>query len=87
VLLSHNGWTNKKISEALFWDEETISKQVEEFINEQKLSIQTGGSVGKLSEEQKNELFAHLEKRTYTKSAEICEYVRKKYGCEENSEK
>jgi DNA-binding NarL/FixJ family response regulator len=28
VLLSHQGWTYKKISEALFWDEETISKQV-----------------------------------------------------------
>ncbi|MDR0678466.1 MAG: IS630 family transposase [Holosporaceae bacterium] len=80
MLLSHKGWTYKKISEALFWDEETISKQVEEFINEHKLSIQTGGSAGKLSEKQKNELFAHLEKHTYTKSAEICEYVQEKYG-------
>jgi transposase len=80
VLLSHKGWTYKKISEALFWDEETISKQVEEFIKERKLSIQTGGSVGKLSEEQKAELFAHLGKHTYMKSAEICEHVRGKYG-------
>ncbi|MDR1334683.1 MAG: IS630 family transposase [Holosporaceae bacterium] len=80
VLLSHRGWTYKKISEALFWEEETISKQVEEFINERKLSIKTGGSVGKLSEEQKNELLEHLEKHTYAKSAEICEYVKKKYG-------
>jgi transposase len=80
VLLSHQGWTYKKISEALFWDEETISKHVEEFINERKLSIETGGSVGKLSTEQKQELFEHTEKHTYAKSAEICEYVRKKYG-------
>jgi DNA-binding NarL/FixJ family response regulator len=78
VLLSHQGWTYKKISEALFLDEETISKHVDEFINERKLGIETGGSVGKLSEEQKNELLNHLGKHTYTKSAEICEYVREK---------
>jgi transposase len=80
VLLSHQGWTYKKISEALFLDEETISKHVEEFINDRKLSIETGGSAGKLSEEQKNELLNHLEKHTYMKSAEICEHVRKEYG-------
>jgi transposase len=53
---------------------------VEEFINERKLSIKTGGSAGKLSEEQKKELLKHLEKHTYAKSAEICEYVRKECG-------
>jgi transposase len=80
VLLSHQGWTYKKISAALFWDEETISKQVEEFINEGKLSVKTGGSAGKLSVEQKKEFLEHLEKHTYAKSAEICEYVKEKYG-------
>jgi transposase len=80
VLLSHQGWTYKKISEALFWDEETISKQVEEFIREEKLSIRTGGSAGKLSEEDKKGFLSYLEKHTYMKSAEICEYVREKYG-------
>jgi transposase len=80
VLLSHQGWTYKKIFEALFWDEETISKHVEDFISNWKLSIKTGGSSGKLSEAQKNELLNYLEKHIYAKSAEICEYVKEKYG-------
>jgi transposase len=80
VLLSHQGWTFKKISEALFLDEETISKHIEEYLSEKKLSIETGGSVGKLSKPQKSELLSYLEKHTYPKAADICEYVKEKYG-------
>jgi transposase len=80
VLLSNNGWTYKKIAEALFIDEETVSKHVDEYINDRKLSIQTGGSKSKLQDTQKETLIKHLQKYTYSRAIDICKYVQDKYN-------
>lgn len=80
ILLSNKGWTYKTISEALLLDEETISLHVSEYVEKQKLSIQTGGSQSKLNEHQRQELIAHLEEHVYVKAQEICAYVKKKHG-------
>jgi transposase len=80
VLLSDKGWSYRDIAEALFLDEETISKHVEEYRSEKKLSMIVGGSESKLSEAQTNELMKHLESRTYLKSVEICAYIEETYG-------
>jgi predicted ArsR family transcriptional regulator len=72
VLLSDRGWTYRQIAEALLLDEETISKHVNEFIENNKLSIQTGGSVGKLNRAQTEHLIEHLTATTYVKVSDIC---------------
>ena len=79
ILLSNKGWTYKTISEALLLDEETISLHVSEYVEKQKLTIQTGGSESKLDEAQRQELIAHLEGHTYAKAQEICAYIKEKY--------
>jgi transposase len=80
VLLSDSGWSYRQISEALFLDEETISKHVDEYVTQRKLSIQSGGSKSKLSDEQESALAEHLESKTYLKVVEICDYVVQTYG-------
>jgi transposase len=61
-------------------DEETISKHIDEYRTQQKLSIQAGGSSSKLSAEHETELVKHLESKTYLKVAEICDYVARTCG-------
>jgi transposase len=79
VLLSDKGWTFRQISDALLLDEETVSKHVSEYQEKHKLSVQTGGSSGKLSSNQAHDLLAHLEKSTYLKVFDICAYVKHTY--------
>ena len=80
VLLSDKGWTYRQIAEALFLDEETIAKHVNEYIDHHKLSIQTGGSVSKLDFSQTEELITHLSNTTYVKVVEICAHVEKTFN-------
>ena len=80
ILLSDKGWTFRQIAEALLLDEETISTHVNEYIAHHKLSIQTGGSVGKLDSTQIEQLIDHLTTITYMKVSEICVYVFTTYG-------
>ena len=80
VLLADKGWSFKAIAEALLLDEETISKHVGVYVEEKKLSIQTGGSQSKLNKAQTEELVCHIEKTTYLKVSDICAYVQTTYG-------
>jgi transposase len=81
VLLADKGWTYRDIAEALLLDEETVSKQVDEFKTVGKLAnIHVGGSESKLSPSQTAELVNHLDKITYTKAAQVCDYVQKTYN-------
>lgn len=80
VLMSDSGWTFKDIAEALLLDQETISRHVKEYKEQQKLSINTGGSDSKLSSDQAAEITKHLDEVTYLKVSEICIYVQEKYG-------
>ena len=80
VLMSDTGWTFKDIAEALLLDQETISRHVKEYKEEQKLSINTGGSDSKLSGNQAAEITKHLDEVTYLKVSEICIYVQEKYA-------
>jgi transposase len=60
----------------LLLDEETISKHVDKYRTQQKLSIQTGGSSSKLSQKQECELAEHLKSKIYLKASEICDVAR-----------
>lgn len=50
VLLHDTGWSFKAIAEALLLDDETVASHVHEYIEEQKLKINSGGSDSKLNE-------------------------------------
>ena len=80
VLMSDTGWTFKDIAEALLLDQETISRHVKEYREQQKLTINTGGSESKLSSDQAMEIIKHLDEVTYLKVSEICIYVQEEYG-------
>ena len=82
VLLSNKGWSYKQIAEALFLDEDTVSRHVSEYLESKKLRIVTGGSESKLSSIQTSELQLHLSSHTYVKVSEICDYVKEKYRIE-----
>lgn len=80
VLLSDKGWTYRQIAEALLIDEQTISRHVEEYLADEKLTLSSGGSAGKLTPQQIVEIKAHLEATTYLKVSDIIAYVKKHYG-------
>lgn len=80
ILLADKGWTYRQIAEALLIDEQTIGRHVDEYKENQKLTLSSGGSMGKLSWVQSGELVAHLESVTYLKIADIIVYVQATYG-------
>jgi transposase len=81
VLLADEGLSYRQISRVLFLDEQTIGRHVEQYLEEQKLTSDSGGCYkGKLNSIQSCELVTHLEEITYMKIEEICEYVSNTYG-------
>jgi transposase len=80
VLLNDKGWTYKQISQALLIHETTVWGYLYDYLREEKLKPNSGGSRSKLDEQQTEELIAHLEKNTYPSTKEIIEYVTLMYG-------
>jgi transposase len=79
ILLRSEGWTVPQISQALRRHQSTIIRYIEEY-KEGKLTSESGGSEGHLTEEQTQELIAHLEENTYHHNHEIIMYVKERYG-------
>ena len=80
VLLANRGWPAVRIAEALFLDDETVSRHIKEYKEEQKLHINSGGSTSKLTPEQSSDLTEHLMEHVYVKVSDICSYVLSVYG-------
>jgi transposase len=80
VILANNGWTHKRIAEALMLDEETISAHINEYRDKEKLKPENGGSESRLNKVQTQELLGHLEAKTYDKASEICVFIKEQYG-------
>ena len=80
VLLFNKGWEYKEIAEVLLLDDETIRRHVNDYLSSKKLSIESGGSEGKLTKKQTESLKHYLEENTYTKAESICFYIKCKYG-------
>jgi transposase len=81
VMMADKGWTYRMIAEALLIDEVTASHHVKEYLDSKKLhSDPIPGRPSKLTNEQTTELVAHLTEVTYIKAADICAYVKEKYG-------
>ncbi len=80
VLLSDKGWTYRQIAEALLIDEQTIGRHMDEYLDDKKLRLSSGGSKGKLNKAQIAEIKEHLEDVTYLKVGDIIAYVQATYG-------
>ena len=78
-----NGWSYKKISEALYLDDQTI-RNYEHLYKEGGIDLvlttnYKGGST-KLSVSQESELKSHLEENIYVSTKEIVGYIQQVYG-------
>ena len=78
VLLRSEGWTVPKISQALRVHQATIIRHVNEF-HQGKLTNKSGGSEGKLNDEQTEKLIAHLEIHTYHHVHQIIQYIKEEW--------
>ncbi len=65
VLLCSEDWSNKMISQALRRDQGTIARYLDDFIKNQKLIPENGGSEGYLSEEQTQQLTIYVRPPIY----------------------
>ncbi len=80
VLLTNEGWSYKQIAQALRIHETTVWGHLNDYLREEKLKPNNGGSKSKLDAQKSNELIAHLEKNTYPSTKEIIEHIRLTYG-------
>lgn len=79
VLLRSEGWTVPQISQALRLHQSTIIRHIEEY-KSGKLKNQSGGSSSNLTDEQSQELIAHLEEHTYAHNHQIVLYIKERFG-------
>jgi transposase len=80
VLLRSECWSQRKIAEALRISEDAVYDYLKAYIESKRLSSLNTGSNSNLNNKQTNALTEHLEKNTYDKVEQICEYVHSKYG-------
>jgi transposase len=80
VLAYDDGYIYSEIARILLIDDETVSRHIEDYLRESKLSPNNGGSSGKLSDSEKQELITHLSEVTYLYVKDICQYVLMKFG-------
>jgi transposase len=80
ILLRSEGWTVPQISQALRLHQSTIIKHIEEYKTAGKLKNQSGGSESHLTDEQTQELIAHLEENTYAHNHQIVLYIKERFG-------
>ena len=60
VLLKSEGWSLRQIAQALRIHEETIHQHITDWLAEEKLKPENGGSHGKLSDEQSIYLYVNV---------------------------
>lgn len=79
VLLRSEGWTIEQIAQALRIHESSITRHIENYLDKNKLLLESGGSESKLNEEQTEELIAHITAHTYTKQIDIIAHINMTY--------
>jgi len=80
VLLRDKGYSYEEIAEVLFLSDEGARKHVADYLREEKLAPENGGSESHVDEEQSAKLLAHLQERTYLYVREIVAYVSATFG-------
>jgi transposase len=80
VLAYDDGYSYAEISRILLLDDETIRRHISDYLKDDKLSTNNGGSDSKLSDKESRQLTDHLQEITYLYVKDICQYIRKQYG-------
>ena len=79
VLAFDDGYGYSEIARILLLDDETIRRHIDDYQQESKLAPNNGGSDGKLSTREAQELIEHLTEVTYLHVKNICHYVKLQY--------
>lgn len=79
VLLCDEGWSSAMIAQALRKHEASIVRHFNEFIQNEKLTPESGGSDGYLNEEDTQRLIQHLSDVTYSHQHQIVAYIQKTF--------
>ncbi len=80
VILRDKGYSYEEIAEALLISDEAARQHVADYLREEKLAPENGGSEPHLNPENTAQLLAHLEERTYLYVREIAAYVLVTFG-------
>jgi len=80
ILLRGEGWSIEQISQALRLHTKTISRHIDDYLDSEKVTIDSGGSESKLNQEQTEELISHLTEHTYSDQKDIIAYIQKTYS-------
>ena len=79
VLWLDEGKNRFEIAKLLFIHEKTVLKHLADYQKANKLHTSNGGSQQKLNNKQISSLDDHLQKKCYTKSADIAHYIQQAY--------
>lgn len=82
VLLCDEGWSSSMIAQALRKHEASIVRHLNDFIRDEKLTPESGGSDGYLNEEETQRLIQHLCDTTYLHTHQIVAYIKKTFAVE-----
>lgn len=80
ILLRDDGWSLSKIAQALRLHNDTVSRHINEYLDDQCLDFSYKGSAERLTDEQSIALTQHLEETLYTKVIEMISYVSVTFG-------
>ena len=80
VLLRDEGWSVEMIAQALRKNETSIRRHLNEYLQQNKLTIDSGGSESRLNNEQTKALIEHLTEHTYYHNHQIVAYIKDTYG-------
>ena len=79
VLLRSEGWKVIMIAQALRINESTITRHLKDFVNNQMLNPENGGSQSYLNTAQTVQIITHLTDVTYFHTYQICIYIEKTF--------
>jgi transposase len=80
VLLRDDGYSFEQIAQVLFLSDEAVRKHIDDFVRENKLKPENGGSQARLDNKQTTKLLAHLDEQIYVDVKDICDYVWMQFG-------
>jgi len=79
ILLRNKDWSLAKIAEALLIHEKSIKRYIDDYLDDDKLKLQSRGSDSYLSDEQTASLIQHLCDVTYLHQHQIIAYIKKEF--------
>ena len=81
-MLSNKNWSLSKTAEALLIHEKSIKRYLDDYLDKNKLKLQSGGSDSYLNDEQTQRLNQHLCEITYSHQHQIIAYIKKTFDIE-----